>query len=446
MTSTVIYVFDTYRFRPDGRLMHDGRTVRLPPIESRLLELLLRSRGQILSHQAIEREVWPRQTISYSSLARCIYSLRKILGESRQHYIQTVPKRGYRFAKEVSTVRIDKSEVTPNLDDLEPVDQAYFLEGIRESARASAEALEHAVECLEAVCIRAPAFVQVFEELANCRINQIIRGYIEPTYGRRKGIEAVETALAIDPSRVDSNIMLAFLHGTIDGRATEQLDRLEAQTARPFNCARAFQLRSGLEKCAGHLDASLKFSEAATQCDPFSVSARFTHAWSLFLCGQAAEALDVAQESTKQMPWVPYGSAFKAMFAAYLGELDLAQEEAFRALNIAPENLGVTILAAYALACAGFGDEARRLAAGTLGAQFPRAPLSHAAAVFAALGDAEQAWALLNKARDEAEPWFPASRYDPRLSGLYKNIVQQAGAKSLAAGSCGLSLSRSTLD
>jgi tetratricopeptide (TPR) repeat protein len=120
------------------------------------------------------------------------------------------------------------------------------------------------------------------------------------------------------------------------------------------------------------------------------------------------------------------------MFAAYLGDLELAQEEALRALNIAPENLGVTILAAYALACAGFGDEARRLADGTLGAQFPRAPLSHAAAVYAALGDVDQAWALLNKARDEAEPWFPASRYDPRLSGLYKNTVQQAGAKSLA--------------
>jgi hypothetical protein len=164
-------------------------------------------------------------------LARCIYSLRKALGESRQDYIQTIPKRGYRFAKEVSTVSIDTAGANPTLDDLEPVDRAFFLEGVRESARASAESLTHAVECLEAVCTRAPAFVQAFEELANCRINQIIRGYIEPTYGRRKGIEAVEAALAIDRSRVDSNVMLAFLHGTIDGKATDQLARLEAQLA-----------------------------------------------------------------------------------------------------------------------------------------------------------------------------------------------------------------------
>jgi tetratricopeptide (TPR) repeat protein len=120
------------------------------------------------------------------------------------------------------------------------------------------------------------------------------------------------------------------------------------------------------------------------------------------------------------------------MFAAYLGELDLAQEEARRALDIAPENLGSIIVAAYALAGAGLGDEARRLAAGTLRTQFPRAPLSFAAAVYAALGDADQARALLDQARDEAEPWFPAARYDPRLAGIYPNADQQADARSLA--------------
>jgi tetratricopeptide (TPR) repeat protein len=226
--------------------------------------------------------------------------------------------------------------------------------------------------------------------------------------------------------------MLAFLHGTIDGKATEQLARLEAQITRPINSARALQLRSSLEKCAGRLEESLRSAEAASRCDPFSISARFSHAWSLFLCGHAEEALDIGRESTKEMPWVPYGPAFTAMFAAYLGELDLAQEEARRALDIAPENLGIIIVAAYALACAGLGDEARRLAAGTLRARFPRAPLSFAAAVYAALGDADQARALLDQARDEAEPWFPAARYDPRLAGIYPNAGQQADARSLA--------------
>ncbi len=432
ITSSVIYIFDSYRFRPDGRLMRDGTTVRLPPTESKLLELLLRSRGHVLSHRTIEEEVWPRQTVGYSSLARCIYSLRKALGESRQNYIQTVPKRGYRFAKPVATVSIDPPGANLTLDDLEPVDKAYFLEGLRESARASAEALELAVERFETVCVRVPNFLQAFEELANCRINQINRGYIEPAYGRRKGIEAAEAALIIDPNRVDANVMLAFLYGTIDGKASGQIARLDAKIERPTNSARALLWRSSLEKCAGNLDAGLRCAEAATRCDPFSISARFVRAWSLYLCGHAGEALDIARESAADMPWVPYGSAFTAMFAAGLGELELAKEEALRALNIAPENFGVMILAAYALACAGLGDGARRIVARTTGTGFPRAPLSHAAAVHAALGEAGQARALLDQARKEEEPWFCISRYDPRLAGIYPDTVQQADTTRFA--------------
>jgi len=424
--SEVIYVFDSYRFRPDGRLTKDGTTVRLPPTESRLLGLLLRSRGHVLSHRRIEEEIWPRQTVGYSSLARCIYSLRKSLGRSRQDYIQTVPKRGYRFVKHVSTVSIEPASSSRTLDDLEPIDRSFFLEGLREGARTSPEALQRAVDCLEAVCTRAPGFIHAFEELANCRINQINRGYIAPAYGRQKGIEAAEAALLIDPNRVDVNAMLAFLHGTIDGEATRQLARLEARIEGPIDSARALLWRSSLEKCAGRLDASLRSAEAAMRCDPFSISGRFAHAWSLFLCGNAAAALDIARDSTVQMPKVPYGPAFAAMFAAYLGELDLAKKEALSAIDMAPGNFSVMILAAYALACAGLDGEARRIATATGGPQFPRAPLSHGAAVFSALGDERRARALLAQARSETEPWYPAARYDPRLAAIFSNTVEQA--------------------
>ena len=159
--SDVVYVFESYRYRPDGRLTKNGTTVRLPPTESRLLELLLRSRGQMLSHRDIEEGIWPRQTVSYSSLARGIYSLRKILCQSRQHFIQTVPKRGYRFVKDVSAVPVYSPETSVSLDDLEAVDRSFFFEGLRESARASSGAMQRAVDCFETVHARVPKFVNV---------------------------------------------------------------------------------------------------------------------------------------------------------------------------------------------------------------------------------------------------------------------------------------------
>lgn len=427
--SEVIYVFDSYRFRPDGRLTKDGKTVRLPPTESKLLELLLRSRGQLLSHRAIEEEIWPRQTVSYSSLARCIYSLRKTLGNSRQDYILTVPKRGYRFAKHVSAVSVYPSRASVTLDDLEPVDLSFFLEGLREAARASPGALQRAVDCLESVCNRVPNFVKAFEELTNCRINQINRGYIEPAYGRREGIKTAEAALVIDPHSVDINVMLAFLHGTVDDKAVQQLARLEEQIEAPISSARALLWRSSLEKCAGRLEASLRSANAALQCDPFSITARFSLAWSHFLCGNAVKALETAQECSEQMPWVPYGPAFTAMFSAYSGELDLAEEEARHALEMAQENSGAQVIAAYALACAGLGDEARNIASGAHTLEYPRPPLVHAAAVYAALGDERQVQALLERAKSEGDPWYPASRYDPRLAAVFSCTPERARGK-----------------
>ena len=417
--SDVVYVFESYRFRPDGRLTKNGETIRLPPTESRLLELLLRSRGQMLSHRAIEEGIWPRQTVSYSSLARGIYSLRKILGQSRQHYIQTVPKRGYRFVKHVSAVPIYPSGTSVSLDDLEPVDHSFFLEGCREAARAGPGALQRAVDCFQAVCARVPNFVNAFEELANCRAIQMNRGFVEPAYGRREGIEAAEAALVIDPNNVNVNVLLAFLRGSVDDKAADQLARLESRIEAPIKSARALLWRSSLEKCAGNLEGSLRSAKAALQCDPFSITARFSCAWSLFMCGRVVQALEAARESAEQMPWVPYGPALIAIFAAYLGEFDVARKEARHLLEMAPNEFPISMAAAYALACSGLGDEARNLASMADTLEFPRLSLVHVAAVYVALGDERKAEALLDRARSEGDPWYPVSRYDPRLATVF---------------------------
>ncbi len=420
-TSPVIYAFDTYSFRPDGHLTKNGTTVRLPPTESRLLEVLLRSRGHVLTHRAIEEEIWPRQTVSYSSLARCIYSLRKTLGKSRQDYIQTVPKRGYRFVKHVSAVSISPSGTSVTLDDLEPVERSFFLEGMREAARTSPGSLQKAVDYLEKVCNKAPNFVNAFEELVNCRIDQINRGYVHPVYGRQEGIKAAEAALAIDPKNADLNTMLAFLLGTIDGAGAHELDRLDAEIEGPVKSARAFLWRSSLEKCAGRLEASLKSAEAALRCDPFSITATYSCAYSQFLCGNTEKALQVARDNEEQRPWVPYGAAFTAMYSACIGDFDVAREEARKAIRAAPDNSSVTIIAAYALARAGLDDEPRRIASAAHRDEYPRPPLSHAAAVYVALGEKGQARALLDLARSVAEPWYPAARYDPRLAAVFSS-------------------------
>ncbi|HYO76343.1 MAG TPA: winged helix-turn-helix domain-containing protein, partial [Thermoanaerobaculia bacterium] len=99
--------FDFGPFRLDAanhELLRDGRAVPLKPKAFDLLRVLVENRGRIVSKDDLLRRVWPDAAVEESSLTQNVYELRKALsGADRDlRYIENVPKRGYRFAAEVS--------------------------------------------------------------------------------------------------------------------------------------------------------------------------------------------------------------------------------------------------------------------------------------------------------------------------------------------------------
>jgi len=95
-------------------LLRDGRLVPLPAkVVSTLLTLVL-SRGQLVEKDVLIEKVWPDEFVEEGNLAQHIFMLRKALGESVENakYIETVPRRGYRFVAPVSERRKEFAEVT----------------------------------------------------------------------------------------------------------------------------------------------------------------------------------------------------------------------------------------------------------------------------------------------------------------------------------------------
>jgi DNA-binding response OmpR family regulator len=81
--------------RSVGELIIDGKSHKLSNKESRLLEIFIDSKGEILSHEDIFRELWEYdETPSDSSLRTYIKNLRKLLGKDS---IESIKKRGYRY-------------------------------------------------------------------------------------------------------------------------------------------------------------------------------------------------------------------------------------------------------------------------------------------------------------------------------------------------------------
>lgn len=105
------YGFGPYRLYVEERLLlRDGAPVPLTPKAFEILCVLVRRAGHLVGKEELIREVWADSFIEEVNLARNIHLLRKALGAEGddQAYIQTVPRRGYRFVAQVEAVEGDR--------------------------------------------------------------------------------------------------------------------------------------------------------------------------------------------------------------------------------------------------------------------------------------------------------------------------------------------------
>ena len=88
-----------------GELRTNGISVRLQPQPAKILALLVRRRGETVTRDEIIQEVWGSDTfVDYEQgLNFAIRQIRNALGDDaeRPRYVETVPKRGYRFVAPV---------------------------------------------------------------------------------------------------------------------------------------------------------------------------------------------------------------------------------------------------------------------------------------------------------------------------------------------------------
>ena len=66
-----------------------------------LLLTLVERHGRLLGKDELMKSVWPDTVVEEANLANNISILRKTLGENGRRFIETAPKRGYRFVAEV---------------------------------------------------------------------------------------------------------------------------------------------------------------------------------------------------------------------------------------------------------------------------------------------------------------------------------------------------------
>ncbi|HEV8041010.1 MAG TPA: winged helix-turn-helix domain-containing protein [Bryobacteraceae bacterium] len=101
------YEFGPFRLEPEEHLLlREGRPAALTPKAFDLLVLLVQNQSRLIAKDEIMRAVWPDSFVEDANITVLISALRKVLGEREAGlpYIETVPKKGYRFAALVRVV------------------------------------------------------------------------------------------------------------------------------------------------------------------------------------------------------------------------------------------------------------------------------------------------------------------------------------------------------
>jgi Tol biopolymer transport system component/DNA-binding winged helix-turn-helix (wHTH) protein len=107
-----IYEFGPFRLDvAEQQLLRDGRVLPLTPKVFDVLRVLVQNSGRLVEKERLLADVWPGSFVEEGALSRSVSILRKTLGDNgSKEYIETVPKRGYRFVATVTQCSPDAGE------------------------------------------------------------------------------------------------------------------------------------------------------------------------------------------------------------------------------------------------------------------------------------------------------------------------------------------------
>jgi TolB protein len=104
-----LFEFGEFRLEsPGGYLYHQNDRVPLSPKAAQILLVLVDSGGQVVPKDDLMKAVWPDTFVEENNLTFHIHAIRKALNRGKENenerYIETVPRRGYRFISPVRRV------------------------------------------------------------------------------------------------------------------------------------------------------------------------------------------------------------------------------------------------------------------------------------------------------------------------------------------------------
>ena len=405
-----------------------GRTLRIPQQPVQILSLLIAAAGNVVTREELRDAVWAQNThVDFDrGINKAINRLRQVLGDhpERPRFIETVPRRGYRFVAAVTQVaapvRVISTEVRETL-----------LKARHFGGKRTIEALTRSVDYFRQTIERDPEYADAWGGLAETYVVLGIFG-LKPAHDAFPSARsAAERALALDGSNTPALTVLAdvrkFFDWDWDGAERTYRRAIEIDP----RATRTHQEYAQLLAMLARHDEALAEIEAARQCDPVSPVINAFLSYILLEARQYDRAVVVGLKAVEFEPNAPPAHFLLGRAYAKVGEYRLAIDALTEAVRIAGNVPRFEGSLGYAYARAG-----RRADAEAILDRFSRGPLASVISpiergmIFLGLGDAEAALRCLEDAYAAhlpgavaaGDPFFSELASDPRYRRLMASL------------------------
>jgi len=470
-----------------GELHRSGVPVRLQPQPSKLLVLLVTRAGELVTRDEIREHVWGSDTfVDFDqSVNFCVRQVRTALHDdaSTPCYVETLPRRGYRFVAPVTTAAASRAPATATRLPMPPAGRTRRLvvglalsaialgavaaattghwlrrdEAASQSADArarqevelgryfldkfSADDMRTAVRHFEAALRVDPNSAPAYAGLAEAYNQQasVFLSMKRPTDVRLLAIRAATRATQLDPTLPEAYAALGYatMHEMDWDRAGVALRRAIDLNPRYVIAHEVY---------AAYLADQRRFAEAldearhAVDLEPASVRARRTLAWMLYFARDYASAIREARTVVQMDPSHASGHFGLGEVFLVTGRTSNAVSELEQAVALAHRTAGSLGLLGMAYGADGRHDEAQRildeLAVRAAGEYVAPGALLLA---YLGIGDKARAVDMVVKGYEErdnyeinilVDPLVDSLRGDPRFDEVCRKIMRGSSLDS----------------
>jgi DNA-binding winged helix-turn-helix (wHTH) protein/Tfp pilus assembly protein PilF len=351
------YRFDRFEMdAPSGELRQNGSRIALAPKVAELLIMLVESGGRVVTRAELQDRLWPDiHTDRERGLNNAMNRLREALGDSaaQPRFVETIPKRGYRFVSRVKLVgrrRSLKSIVVagcvaatvfflilwirPYRPSSPPAPAEYWA-ALRKLKLGGVNDLVDARALLDAAIRKSPSFAPAYASLATVLLDLVDNGRLDAVRTRRMAAEVAQTAVRLDDHSAEGHLALGSVLLRADWRLRQAGVEIDRALRRDPNLAEAWRARATLFLARGDASRAVLAAERGVALDPLSAWVGTASGRAIFYQGDVGRSVDRLEQTIRIAP--DFGPAHRYLSEVFwqMGRPDDARREFISTLRAA---------------------------------------------------------------------------------------------------------------